>query len=133
MANINELNLNKTQDFNEYIEKSTTSMMKEILKHFCLRHRQSDDDEFDDDDRYLYNTKEVEIFKKMYEDFKQEQQELIKLIQKQIQEEVIEEEKEQKEKKLKRIPLIAELEIETVYEDNSLTPYAYKIYRKTNK
>lgn len=64
MANINELNLNNTQDFNEYVEKSLVATVKEILKHFSTRYRKSNDDD-DDDSRYLYNARELEMFNKM--------------------------------------------------------------------
>lgn len=101
MTTTKELNLDNTQEFNEYIEQSVASMMRDILKHFCFRARKETTDKFDDDDRYLYNKNEVEIFKKMYENFK-----------------------------LKGTRPIAELEIETIYEDDSTEPWGYRIYRK---
>ena len=60
-----ELNLNRTSDFNEYIESSMVSMIKDILKHFEMRYRKSPDDMYDDDDRYLYKQIEVDMFLKL--------------------------------------------------------------------
>ena len=60
-----ELNLNKTSDFNEYIENSMVSMIKDILKHFEKRYRKSPNDMYDDDDRYLYKQSEVDMFLKL--------------------------------------------------------------------
>ena len=68
-----ELNLNKASDFNEYIEKSMVSMIKDILEHFEKRARKPKKDEEDenerdiyyDDARYLYKQTEVDMFFKM--------------------------------------------------------------------
>ena len=62
---IMEFNLNKTSDFNEYLEASLVSNIKEILQHFKTRYRKSPDDMYDEDARYLYKQSEVNMFFKM--------------------------------------------------------------------
>jgi hypothetical protein len=52
--------------FDDYIDKSLVSMIKEILFHFSKRYRKSsDDDIYEEDARYLYKQREVDLFFEM--------------------------------------------------------------------
>ena len=63
---IKEFNMNDNYYFDNYMESSLEPMIKEILEHFSKRYRKSsDNDPYDEDARYLYKQKEVNLFFKM--------------------------------------------------------------------
>lgn len=63
---IKEFNMNDNYYFDKYMESSLEPMIKEILKYFSKRYRKSsDNDPFEEDARYLYKQKEVDLFFKL--------------------------------------------------------------------
>lgn len=63
---IKEFNMNDNYYFDSYMEASLEPMIKEILKHFSTRYRKSsDNDPYEEDARYLYKQKEVDLFFKL--------------------------------------------------------------------
>lgn len=62
---IKEFNMNDNCYFDIYMENSLESVIKEILLHFSTRYRKSPDDPYDEDARYLYKQKEVNLFFKL--------------------------------------------------------------------
>lgn len=62
---IREFNMNDNCYFDAYMESSLDSIIKEILTHFSTRYRKSPDDPYDEDARYLYKQKEVNLFLKV--------------------------------------------------------------------
>lgn len=60
------LNLNKTKDFDFYIESTLKSQVKAVVKHFSFRFRKDCLDDVDEE--YLYHKQQVELFEQLYED-----------------------------------------------------------------
>lgn len=61
-----ELNLNKTKDFDIYIESTLESQVRAVVKHFSFRFRKGCLDDVDEE--YLYHKQQIELFEQLYED-----------------------------------------------------------------
>lgn len=60
----NELTINQLKVFDEQIDETVNSVIREAVKHFQKRFRRNDDI-FNEDERYLYSKKEVVMFYKL--------------------------------------------------------------------